>query len=218
MSDEQKRILENSLWAIANLLRGKMNPDDYRDYILGFIFFKYLSEKQNIYVTELLQGEDETDFKKVTDTETLEALREECIIKLGYFLEPKELFETIVEKGSRKVEGKSEFILDDLQAVLNHIEQSTMGEDSEEDFAALFEDLDLTSTKLGRTVSARNEIIVDIIKELHKIDFKLEDLESDVLGDAYEYLIGNFAALSGKSKGEFYTPQQVSAKSLFLYI
>ena len=210
MSDEQKQILQNSLWAIANLLRGKMNPDDYRDYILGFIFFKYLSEKQNIYVTELLQGEDETDFKKVTDTETLEALREECIIKLGYFLEPKELFETIAEKGSRKVEGKSEFILDDLQAVLNHIEQSTMGEDSEEDFAALFEDLDLTSTKLGRTVSARNEVIVDIIKELHKIDFKLEDLESDVLGDAYEYLIGNFAALSGKSKGEFYTPQQVS--------
>lgn len=210
MSDEQKQILQNSLWAIANLLRGKMNPDDYRDYILGFIFFKYLSEKQNIYVTELLQGEDETDFKKVTDTETLEALREECIIKLGYFLEPKELFETIAEKGSHKIEGKSEFILDDLQAVLNHIEQSTMGEDSEEDFAALFEDLDLTSTKLGRTVSARNEIIVDIIKELHKIDFKLEDLESDVLGDAYEYLIGNFAALSGKSKGEFYTPQQVS--------
>ena len=150
MSDEQKQILQNSLWAIANLLRGKMNPDDYRDYILGFIFFKYLSEKQNIYVTELLQGEDETDFKKVTDTETLEALREECIIKLGYFLEPKELFETIAEKGSRKVEGKSEFILDDLQAVLNHIEQSTMGEDSEEDFAALFEDLDLTSTKLER--------------------------------------------------------------------
>lgn len=74
MSDEQKRILEKSLWAIANLLRGKMNPDDYRDYILGFIFFKYLSEKQNIYVTELLQGEDETDFKKVTDTETIEPL------------------------------------------------------------------------------------------------------------------------------------------------
>ena len=85
-----------------------------------------------------------------------------------------------------------------------------MGEDSEEDFAALFEDLDLTSTKLGRTVSARNEVIVKIINELHKIDFKLEDLESDVLGDAYEYLIGKFAALSGKSKGEFYTPQQVS--------
>ena len=210
MSDEQKRILESSLWAIANLLRGKMNPDDYRDYILGFIFFKYLSEKQNIYVTELLQGENETDFSKVTDNETLEALREECIIKLGYYLEPKELFDTIALKGNNKTEGESNFILDELQAVLNHIEQSTMGNDSEEDFAALFEDLDLTSTKLGRTVSARNEVIVKIINELHKIDFKLEDLESDVLGDAYEYLIGKFVALAGKSKGEFYTPKQVS--------
>lgn len=192
MSEEQKRILGASLWAIANHLRGKMNPDDYRDYILGFIFFKYLSEKQNIYVSELLEGEDETDFNEVTETETLEALREECIIKLGYYLEPKELFGAIAEKGNNKIEGESNFILDDLQAVLNHIEQSTMGEDSEEDFAALFEDLDLTSTKLGRTVSARNEVIVKIINELHKIDFKLEDLESDVLGDAYEYLIGNY--------------------------
>jgi type I restriction enzyme M protein len=210
MSDDQKRILESSLWAIANLLRGKMNPDDYRDYILGFIFFKYLSEKQNIYVTELLQGENETDFTKVTDNETLEALREECLIKLGYFLEPNELFDTIAQKGNNKTEDESIFILDELQAVLNHIEQSTMGNDSEEDFAALFEDLDLTSTKLGRTVNARNEVIVKIINELHKIDFKLEDLESDVLGDAYEYLIGKFAALAGKSKGEFYTPKQVS--------
>lgn len=121
MSEEQKRILENSLWAIANHLRGKMNPDDYRDYILGFIFFKYLSEKQNIYVTQLLEGEDETDFKRVTDTETLEALREECII-IGYYLEPKELFGAISEKGNNKIEGESNFILDDLQSVLNHIE------------------------------------------------------------------------------------------------
>jgi len=210
MSDEQKQKLESSLWAIANLLRGKMNPDDYRDYILGFIFFKYLSEKQNIYVTQLLEGEKETNFKKVTDKETLSALREECLIKLGYFLEPKELFETIAEKGNNDTEGEDNYILDDLQAVLNHIEQSTMGNDSEEDFAALFEDLDLTSTKLGRTVKQRNEVIVKIINELHKIDFKLEDLESDVLGDAYEYLIGKFAILSGKGKGEFYTPQQVS--------
>lgn len=210
MSEEQKKILEQSLWAIANILRGKMNPDDYRDYILGFIFFKYLSEKQKIYVTELLQGENETDFKKVTDTETLEALREECLIKLGYYLDPKELFEAIAQKGNNDIEGESNYILDDLQAVLSHIEQSTMDSESQEDFEALFEDLDLTSTKLGRTVSARNELIVKIINELHKIDFKLEDLESDVLGDAYEFLIGKFAALAGKSKGEFYTPKQVS--------
>jgi len=121
MSGEQKKILEQSLWAIANILRGKMNPDDYRDYILGFIFFKYLSEKQKIYVTELLQGENETDFKKVTDTETLEALREECLIKLGYYLDPKELFEAIALKGNNDIEGESNYILDDLQAVLSHI-------------------------------------------------------------------------------------------------
>ena len=95
--------------------------------------------------------------------------------KIRLLLEPKELFDAIAEKGNNEIEGESNFILDELQAVLNHIEQSTMGNDSEEDFAALFEDLDLTSTKLGRTVNARNEVIVKIINELHKIDFKLED-------------------------------------------
>jgi len=210
MSDEQKKILEAKLWAIANLLRGKMNPDDYRNYILGFIFYKYLSEKQHIYATELLEGETETNFLKVTDKETLEAIREESLIKLGYYLEPKELFSAIASKGNSDVEGEDNYVLDDLQEVLNHIEQSTMGNDSEDDFSALFEDLDLTSNKLGRTVGARNEIIVKIINHLHQIDFRIEDIESDVLGDAYEYLIGKFAKIAGKSKGEFYTPQQVS--------
>lgn len=210
MSEEQKQILQSKLWAIANLLRGKMNPDDYRDYILGFIFFKYLSEKQELYANELLEGEEVTEFTKVTDKETLDAIREESIIKLGYYLKPEELFSAVAEKGNAKIEGESTYILDDLQEILNHIEQSTMGKESEEDFAALFEDLDLTSTKLGRTVGARNEIIVKIINELAEIDFKLSDVDSDVLGDAYEYLIGKFAAGAGKTAGEFYTPQQVS--------
>lgn len=210
MSEEQKRILQNKLWDIANLLRGKMNPDDYRDYILGFIFFKYLSEKQELYANRLLEGEQVTEFIKISDTETLEAIREESLIKLGYFLYPNELFSAIVAKGNAQVEGQSTYILDNLQEVLNHIEQSTMGNDSEDDFSALFEDLDLTSNKLGRTVGARNEIIVKIINHLHQIDFRIEDIESDVLGDAYEYLIGKFAKIAGKSKGEFYTPQQVS--------
>jgi type I restriction enzyme M protein len=93
---------------------------------------------------------------------------------------------------------------------MNHIEQSTMGTESEEDFNALFEDLDLTSTKIGRTVGARNEVIVKILNHLDKIDFKLKEIDSYVLGDAYEYLIAKFAAGAGKSAGEFYTPQQVS--------
>ncbi len=210
MSEDQKRILETQLWGIANLLRGKISADDYRDYILGFIFYKYLSEKQYLYANELLEGEEATDFKKVTDPETLEAIREESVLKLGYFLQPKELSSELAKKGNADTESESNYIIEDLQTVMNHIEQSTMGKESEEDFNALFEDLDLTSTKIGRTVKARNEVIVKILNHLDKIDFQLEEADSDVLGDAYEYLIGKFAAGAGKSAGEFYTPQQVS--------
>lgn len=210
MSEDQKRILETQLWGIANLLRGKISADDYRDYILGFIFYKYLSEKQYLYANELLEGEAVTDYKKVTDSETLDAIKEESLLKLGYFLQPKELFSELAKKGNANTESESNYIIEDIQAVMNHIEQSTMGTESEEDFNALFEDLDLTSTKIGRTVGARNEVIVKILNHLDKIDFKLEDIDADVLGDAYEYLIAKFAAGAGKSAGEFYTPQQVS--------
>ena len=210
MSEEEKRLLKAQLWGIANLLRGKISADDYRDYILGFIFYKYLSEKQYLYANELLEGEDVTDYKEVKEKETLEAIKEESLLKLGYFLTPKELFSAIAAKGNADIESESNYILEDLQAIMNHIEQSTMGTESEEDFNALFEDLDLNSTKIGRTVGARNEVIVKILNHLDKIDFKLDDIEADVLGDAYEYLIAKFAAGAGKSAGEFYTPQQVS--------
>ncbi len=214
MTESQKQILQKQLWGIANLLRGKISPDDYRDYILGFIFYKYLSEKQYLYANSLLEGEEVTDYKKVIDPEYIEAIREESLLKLGYFLKPGELFDVLVTKGSASededdddVIEKSNYILEDLQQILNHIEQSTMGTDSEDDFHALFEDLDLNSTKLGRTVGARNDIIVKILKRLKKIDFKLKEVDADVLGDAYEYLIGKFAANAGKTAGEFYTPQ-----------
>lgn len=210
MSEEQKKLLESQLWGIANLLRGKISADDYRDYILGFIFYKYLSEKQYMYANELLQGEEVTDYKNVTDPETLDAIKEESLLKLGYFLEPSQLFSVLAAKGNADTESESNYILEDLKAVLNHIEQSTMGTESEEDFNALFEDLDLNSTKIGRTVGARNEIIVKILNRLDQIDFNLEEVEADVLGDAYEFLIGKFAAGAGKSAGEFYTPQKVS--------
>lgn len=210
MTEDQKKNLETQLWGIANLLRGKISADDYRDYILGFIFFKYLSEKQYLYANELLVGEDITQYTQVTDVETLKAIEEESVLKLGYYLAPTELFRVLVAKGQAKVEGESTYILEDLQAVLNHIEDSTRNTESEDDFNALFEDLDLQSTKIGRTVGARNEIVVEILGFLSKIDFKLDEIESDVLGDAYEYLIAKFAAGAGKSAGEFYTPQQVS--------
>ncbi len=210
MTEEQKQKLEQQLWNIANELRGKMGADEFRDYILGFIFYKYLSEKQHLYANKLLETETVKDYADVVDEEDIEAIREESLIKLGYFLRPNELFTEVSRKGNADVEEESNFILEDLQAILNSIEQSTMGTESEDDFNQLFEDLDLGSTKLGRSVDARNTLIAKVLSHLDKIDFALEDANSDILGDAYEYLIAQFASGAGKKAGEFYTPQQVS--------
>jgi len=189
-----------------------MGADDFRDYILGFIFYKYLSEKMHRYADQILEpdGIKYSDIDEASDTgqEYLEAIRAEAQDTLGYFLKPSELFSRMVHRGNG--DGKASFILEDLTRVLRNIEQSTMGTDSEDDFENLFEDLDLTSSKLGKSESAKNELIVKVLEHLDNIDFRLEDHDSDVLGDAYEYLIGQFASGAGKKAGEFYTPQQVS--------
>lgn len=215
MTEAQKQRLESQLWKIANELRGKMDADEFRDYILGFIFYKYLSEKQHLFANKLLETEDVKDYPDVTNVEDLEAIKEESLEKLGYFLHPGELFTAITAKGNIKIDEDDEeevgnFILDDLQEILNAIEQSTMGNESEDDFNKLFEDIDLASTKLGRSPSARNTLIAKVLAHLEKIDFQLGQVNADVLGDAYEYLIGQFASGAGKKAGEFYTPQQVS--------
>lgn len=232
MSDDHKKQLEQQLWNIANTLRGKMNADEFRDYILGFIFYKYLSEKMEIYANKILkEGGDtflfsEIDENTATGQEYIEAIKEESLEKLGYFLKPSELFSAVSKRGnhnedekesdavaedtSETYNTKDNFILEDLQKILNNIQNSTMGTDSEEDFEDLFEDMDLNSTKLGKSPEARNVIIAKVLAHLDKIDFKLENTELDVLGDAYEYLIGKFASGAGKKAGEFYTPQEVS--------
>lgn len=226
MTEDQKRKLEQKLWNIANELRGKMNADEFRDYCLGFIFFKYLSEQLHTFANTIL-AEDGIDFITIDENtedgqEMLKAISEESIEELGYFLKPSELFSSIAKRGAHKIEDAKEaeearddvvvdnFILDDLSKVLNSIERSTMGTESEDDFDHLFEDLDLTSTKLGRTEEAKNKLIAKILVHLDSIDFAISDSDSDVLGDAYEYLIGQFAAGAGKKAGEFYTPQAVS--------
>ena len=210
MTEDHKQKLQTQLWSIANELRGKMDADEFRDYILGFVFYKYLSEKQHLYANRLLKTEDVKDYCEVTDEEDINAIRENSLLELGYFLHPEELFSTITAKGNADLEEQNNFILEDLQAILNNIESSTMGTESEDDFNKLFEDLDLASTKLGRTPDARNTLIAKVLFHLDKIDFGLEESNSDVLGDAYEYLIGQFASGAGKKAGEFYTPQQVS--------
>lgn len=214
MSEEQKKLLEQQLWNIANTLRGKMNADEFRDYILGFIFFKYLSERMELFANEILK-QDKIIFRDIDENtalgkEYIIAIREESLDQLGYFLKPSELFSDIAKRGNSDIEGQSNFIIEDLQKVLINIQQSTMGTESEDDFDNLFEDMDLNSTKLGKTPDARNEIIAKVLQHLDKIDFALEDTEIDVLGDAYEYLIGQFASGAGKKAGEFYTPQEVS--------
>jgi type I restriction enzyme M protein len=213
MSEDFKKQLEQQLWNIANTLRGKMNADEFRDYILGFIFYKYLSERMHLYANTLLE-QDGMTYEQIDESteegkEIMQAVREEAIEQLGYFLQPSELFHAVAQRGNGK-SGENTFILNDLARILNNIEQSTMGTESEDDFDKLFEDLDLTSTKLGRTETAKNELIAKVLSHLDKIDFHLEESNIDILGDAYEYLIGQFASGAGKKAGEFYTPQEVS--------
>lgn len=202
---EYQRKLETKLWAIADELRGNMDANEFKNYMLGFIFYKYLSEKIEIYLNQELK-EDGVTFKQAfEDSELKEEVEAEAIDNLGYFLEPRCLFKNLIHKAKN-----GEFILDNLQMAMNQIENSTMGHESEEDFENLFEDVDLQSSKLGKSEDDKNKLISKVLLHLADIDFKMEDTEQDILGDAYEYLISQFASSAGKKAGEFYTPQQVS--------
>lgn len=176
MSEQQKKELEKQLWNIANALRGNMGADEFRDYILGFIFYKYLSEKMYQYANELLhhEGIKYTNLDVNTDNgqALLEAIQKESINQLGYFLLPDELFHAVSEKGMQ-----GEFVIESITNVFQHIEQSTMGSDSEDDFNGLFDDLDLSSNKLGKTEKAKNELISKVLSHLDAIDFQLENTE-----------------------------------------
>ena len=166
---------------------------------------------------------DGITYKDIAETtsqgkEYLEHIKDDAINSLGFFLKPSDLFSSLAEKGNSKKsqadndeESTENFILEDLARILKDIEKSTMGTESEEDFDNLFYDIDLDSGKIGRTVTDRNAVIVKIITALNAIDFDLDNTEGDVLGDAYEYLIGQFAAGAGQKAGEFYTPQAVSS-------
>lgn len=202
---EQQRELHTRLWAIANDLRGNMEANEFKNYILGLIFYRYLSEKVENRSKDLL-SEDNISYEEAwEDEEYREGLQEELLEQLGYFIEPKFLFSTLLKSIE---DGK--FDIEMLQGAINDITESTLGADSEEDFDHLFDDMDLTSTKLGRDVKSRSKLIAKVMGNIAEIDFAHDDSEIDVLGDAYEYLISQFAANAGKKAGEFYTPQQVS--------
>ncbi|MBQ9254829.1 MAG: type I restriction-modification system subunit M [Bacteroidales bacterium] len=208
MSEEMQQKLRNQLWTVANTLRGNMSASDFMYFSLGFIFYKYLSEKIELYVNDELEA-DEVSFRQAwnsNDEELKSTIKTMCIENIGYFVEPDFLFSTIIEGIKHR-----DNILPQLERSLKKIEDSTIGHESEDDFGGLFSDIDLASPKLGKTTEDKNRLISDVLLALNGIDFGLEEAgEIDILGDAYEYMIGQFAAGAGKKAGEFYTPQEVS--------
>ena len=204
----QQAELHKKLWAIANDLRGTMDASEFRNYILGLIFYRYLSEKTEQRVVKLLEEDNITYEEAWKDSEYQDGLKEELIAQIGYVIEPQDLYSAMVAEIEKGEQGN--FDVEVLEKAISKIEESTLGHDSQEDFNHLFDDMDLTSSRLGNSVKARSSLISKVIINLNELDFMHEDAEIDVLGDAYEYLIGQFAANAGKKAGEFYTPQQVS--------
>ena len=197
--------LNNQLWASADILRGKMDASEYKNYLLGLVFYKYLSDQELRAVYEEEHGSvavypsREEQFTGLSDwhNDDAEGIRDIVSKRLGYFIEPENLFYTL-----RKKAGEYELQISDIQNAF--LELGKQGEH----FTGLFDDVDLTSTKLGSNAQQRNVTITEVIKALDEIDLFGHD--GDVIGDAYEYLIGQFAAGAGKKAGEFYTPQAVS--------
>ncbi len=203
MNDIQmhQKELETKLWAMANNLRGTMEAYEFKNYILGMIFYYYLSKREEDYMVNLLKDDGITFEEAWEDEEYKAAVIEEVLRDLGYLIEPQYLFRNM----ERMVENNN-FDIEFLQAAINSIMESTMGADSQEDFENLFDDMQLDSTKLGRTVKDRSAVMGRIIATLADIGIDMEGTKIDVLGNAYEYLIGQFAATAGKKAGEFYTP------------
>ncbi len=207
MSEELQQKLRSQLWTVANTLRGNMSASDFMYFTLGFIFYKYLSEKIELHANDIL-SEDGLTFSQAwagTDEELKNDVKEDCIQSLGYFVEPEFLFSAIIS-----MIGKED-VIPHLHRSLKKIEDSTLGQDSQDDFGGLFSDIDLTSPKLGKSSKEKDKLISEVLTALNGIDFGLHEAQDiDILGDAYEYMISQFAAGAGKKAGEFYTPQEVS--------
>ncbi|MDJ1154881.1 type I restriction-modification system subunit M [Macrococcus caseolyticus] len=202
---QQQAELHKKLWSIANDLRGNMDASEFRNYILGLIFYRFLSEKTEEQVEHLLSEDDISYQEAWEDEEYREAITEELVARIGFVIEPQYLYSKMITDIVA-----NNFDIEQLSAAINKVEESTLGTDAQEDFDDLFADMDLTSSRLGNNVSARTKLIAKVMMNLSELPFVHSELEIDMLGDAYEYMIGQFAATAGKKAGEFYTPQQVS--------
>ena len=203
------------LWNCADSMRGSMTADEYKDYLLGLVFYKHISDSQLYEVVDLLEDREPENIQEAQaiyeaackgDPEEWEDLQQELIEKYGFAIAPESTFTAFYNEINDQ-----KFTTDHLRQAMRDIEQKVFDLDEMtqvKPYEDLFEDFDIDSKSLGATPKDRNKMLSDVIKKLESVN--LREYGADALGDAYEYLIGQFAAGSGKKAGEFYTPQAVS--------
>ena len=207
LKEQERTKLHNTIWKIANELRGSVDGWDFKAYVLGFLFYRFISENLVNYINaeERKTGAADFNYAKLSDDQA-EFGRADTVNDKGFYILPSELFENI-----RKRAKNDENLNETLSKIFRNIEQSAKGFDSEDDFRGLFDDLDVNSNKLGPTVTRRNERLVKLMNAIGELELgKFEDNTIDAFGDAYEYLMTMYAGNAGKSGGEFFTPQEVS--------
>ena len=203
----QANELSQKLWAIANDLRGQMDASEFKNYILGVIFYRYLSERTEMYMTDLLKNDDGITYEEAfADDEYRPVVEEWSLSKLGYVIKPENLFRNLIRKITKFENDADKFNVEDFEKAINDLVGSTMGHESNKAFDGLFNDMRLQDSRLGETVADRTEMIGRVMVRVSDIDFDLQDSQFDVLGTAYMILIGLFASDAGKKGGEFFTP------------
>ena len=202
-SQAQRDALHKAIWDIANDVRGAVDGWDFKQYVLGALFYRFISENFASYI----EADDESiNYAELNDDIITPEIKEDAVKTKGYFIYPSQLFANVTESAS-----DNESLNTDLAAIFSAIESSAHGYASEQDIKGLFADFDTTSNRLGNTVADKNKRLADVLKGVAKLDFgDFHDNQIDLFGDAYEFLIGNYAANAGKSGGEFFTPQNVS--------
>jgi type I restriction enzyme M protein len=205
--EAQRAEIHKTIWRIANDLRGSVDGWDFKSYVLGMLFYRFISENLTAYINngEHEAGHAEFDYARLPDAEA-EFGRKETVVEKGFYVLPSELFQNV-----RRRAAKDENLNETLERVFKNIEGSAVGTDSEDDLKGLFDDLDVNSSKLGNTVAKRNEKLVKLLDAIGDLPLgNFEDNSIDLFGDAYEYLMQMYASQAGKSGGEYYTPQEVS--------
>lgn len=205
--EQEREELHRAIWAIADDLRGSVDGWDFKSYVLGIMFYRYISENLAAYISkdEIDAGNADFDYAKLPD-DVAEQAREDMVKVKGFFILPSELFENV-----RARAAQDENLNMTLETVFRHIEDSAKGSASEANFAGLFEDIDVNSNKLGATVAKRNAMLVKLLNGIGEMKLgNYKENSIDAFGDAYEYLMGMYASNAGKSGGEFFTPQEVS--------